>query len=97
MGIQKGNMDTHGDMGLLGEHLDPIIVGRIKEDGYESRSGSDNNLEGASGDDQGAGEDQRCRKKKYNRHTPHQIQELEMYGFIYLFMVKGSAFVFSKR
>ncbi|KAF2315651.1 hypothetical protein GH714_040173 [Hevea brasiliensis] len=79
MGIQKGNMDTHGDMGLLGEHLDPIIVGRIKEDGYESRSGSDNNLEGASGDDQEAGEDQRCRTKKYNRHTPHQIQELEIF------------------
>ncbi|XP_057988695.1 homeobox-leucine zipper protein ANTHOCYANINLESS 2-like [Hevea brasiliensis] len=74
----KGNMDTHGDMGLLGEHLDPIIVRRIKEDGYESRSGSDN-LEGASGDDQEAGEDQRCRKKKYNRHTPHQIQELEIF------------------
>ncbi|KAF2320331.1 hypothetical protein GH714_027167 [Hevea brasiliensis] len=71
-------MDSHGDMGLLGEHFDPSVMGRIKEDGYESRSGSDN-LEGASGDDQEAGEDQRARKKKYHRHTPHQIQELEIF------------------
>ncbi|KDP22311.1 hypothetical protein JCGZ_26142 [Jatropha curcas] len=71
-------MDDHGDMGLLGEPFDPSIVGRIKEDGYESRSGSDN-LEGASGDDQEAGDHQRRRKKKYHRHTPHQIQELEVF------------------
>ena len=85
MGIlQKGKMDSHGDVGLLGEHFDPnIVVGRMKEDGYESRSGSDN-VEGASGDDQDAKDDPRPRKKRYHRHTPHQIQELEMYGFIYL-------------
>lgn len=93
MGVQKGKMDSHGDMGLLGEHFDPSIMERIKEDGYESRSGSDH-LEGASGDDQETGENKRPRKKKYHRHTPHQIQELELYGFICLFMVKGSAFVF---
>ncbi|XP_021634593.1 homeobox-leucine zipper protein ANTHOCYANINLESS 2 isoform X2 [Manihot esculenta] len=69
-------MDSHGDMGLLGEHFDPSIMERIKEDGYESRSGSDH-LEGASGDDQETGENKRPRKKKYHRHTPHQIQELE--------------------
>lgn len=84
MGVQKGKMDSHGDMGLLGEHFDPSIMERIKEDGYESRSGSDH-LEGASGDDQETGENKRPRKKKYHRHTPHQIQELELYGFICLF------------
>ncbi|KAM6586979.1 hypothetical protein CsatA_009584 [Cannabis sativa] len=71
-------MDTHGEMGLLGENFDLGMIGRIRDDGYESRSGSDN-LEGASGDDQDAGDDQPPRKKKYHRHTPHQIQELESF------------------
>ncbi|KAJ6971246.1 homeobox-leucine zipper protein ANTHOCYANINLESS 2-like [Populus alba x Populus x berolinensis] len=70
-------MDSHGDMGLLGEHFDPSLVGRTREDGYESRSGSDN-IEGASGEDQDAGDYQRPRKK-YNRHTANQIQELESF------------------
>ncbi|KAI5563479.1 hypothetical protein POPTR_015G141800v4 [Populus trichocarpa] len=70
-------MDSHGDMGLLGEHFDPSLVGRMREDGYESRSGSDN-IEGASGEDQDAGDYQRPRKK-YNRHTANQIQELESF------------------
>lgn len=69
-------MDSHGEMGMLGENFDLGMIGRIRDDGYESRSGSDN-LEGASGDDQDAGDDQPPRKKKYHRHTPNQIQELE--------------------
>lgn len=73
----KNKMDGRGDMGLFGEHFDPCLVGRIKEDGYESRSGSDN-IEGASGEDQDVGDDQRPRKK-YNRHTANQIQELESF------------------
>jgi homeobox-leucine zipper protein len=77
--LQKNKMDGRGDMGLFGEHFDPCLVGRIKEDGYESRSGSDN-IEGASGEDQDVGDDQRPRKK-YNRHTANQIQELESYEF----------------
>ncbi|KAI4371533.1 hypothetical protein MLD38_019755 [Melastoma candidum] len=46
---------------------------------HESRSGSDN-LEGvASGDDQDAADNAAnpSRKKRYHRHTPQQIQELE--------------------
>ncbi|BBN16838.1 homeobox-leucine zipper protein [Marchantia polymorpha subsp. ruderalis] len=42
---------------------------------YESRSGSDN-MEGGSGDDQDP--DHPPRKKRYHRHTPRQIQEMEM-------------------
>ena len=82
-------MDSHGDMGLLVEHFDPSLVGRTREDGYESRSGSDN-IEGASGEDQDAGDYQRPRKK-YNRHTANQIQELESYDsfFGYFVYVKG--------
>ena len=73
-------MDSHGEMGLLAENFDLGIIGRIRDDGYESRSGSDN-FEGASGDDQDAGDEQPPRKKKYHRHTPNQIQELESYDF----------------
>ncbi|KAL9338480.1 hypothetical protein Peur_070249 [Populus x canadensis] len=75
--MPKNKMDSHGDMGLLGEHFDHSLVGRMREDGYESRSGSDN-IEGASGEDQDAGDYQRPRKK-YNRHTANQIQELESF------------------
>ncbi len=46
-----------------------------KDEEYESRSGSDN-MEGGSGDDQDP--DQPPRKKRYHRHTPRQIQEMEM-------------------
>lgn len=74
-------MEGHSELGLIGDHFDGGLLGRIKEDGYESRSGSDN-FEGASGDDQEAANDQPKRKKKYHRHTPHQTQELEAYGFM---------------
>lgn len=45
-----------------------------KEDESDSKSSSDN-LEGGSGEDQDA--DQRPNKKRYHRHTVHQIQEME--------------------
>ncbi|KAI5082765.1 hypothetical protein GOP47_0002508 [Adiantum capillus-veneris] len=48
-----------------------------KEEGYESRSGSDN-LEGASGDEQDP-EHARPNKKRYHRHAPAVIQELEAF------------------
>lgn len=47
-----------------------------KDDEYESRSGSDN-MEGGSGDDQDPDRPPRS-KKRYHRHTPRQIQEMEM-------------------
>ncbi|KAK7274574.1 hypothetical protein RIF29_15670 [Crotalaria pallida] len=48
---------------------------RSREEEHESRSGSDN-MDGASGDEQDAA-DNPPRKKRYHRHTPQQIQELE--------------------
>lgn len=75
----------HGEMGLLGENIDLSVVRRMREDGYESKSGNDN-LEGAFGDDQNARDDELSRKKTYHRHTPNQIQELEMYGLSILFI-----------
>ncbi|XP_020591591.1 homeobox-leucine zipper protein ROC2-like isoform X2 [Phalaenopsis equestris] len=47
---------------------------RAGEDDLESKSGSEN-IEGASGDEQDP--NQRPRKKRYHRHTQHQIQEME--------------------
>ncbi|KAL7003319.1 hypothetical protein U1Q18_004477 [Sarracenia purpurea var. burkii] len=72
----KPKMDGHSEMALMGENFDPILMGRIKEDGHKSRSESDE-LEAASGDDQDATGDKHPRRKKYHRHTPSQIQELE--------------------
>jgi len=75
-------MEGHSEMGLIGESFDTSLLGRIRDDEYESRSGSDN-FDGGSGDDQDVGDDQPQRKKKkYHRHTPQQIQELEAYGFM---------------
>lgn len=47
---------------------------KAKEEDYESRSGSDN-MDGGSGEDQDM--DLPPRKKRYHRHTPRQIQEME--------------------
>ncbi|XP_027363224.1 homeobox-leucine zipper protein ANTHOCYANINLESS 2 isoform X3 [Abrus precatorius] len=71
-------MEGHGEMGLIGENFDTSLMGRMRDDEYESRSGSDN-FEGVSGDDQDGGDDTPQRKKRYHRHTPHQIQELEAF------------------
>ncbi|KAG2331091.1 hypothetical protein Bca52824_002271 [Brassica carinata] len=49
---------------------------RSREEDHESRSGSDN-VEGISGEDQDAADDKPPKKKRYHRHTPQQIQELE--------------------
>lgn len=50
--------------------------GRSREDEYESRSGSDN-VEAGSGDDLFAENPPGVKRKRYHRHTPQQIQELE--------------------
>ncbi|PQM34360.1 homeobox-leucine zipper protein HDG7 [Prunus yedoensis var. nudiflora] len=36
------NMDGHSELGLIAENFDPGIIGRMRDDEYESRSGSDN-------------------------------------------------------
>ncbi|KAL8094588.1 hypothetical protein AgCh_036210 [Apium graveolens] len=63
-------------MGLIGGNFHPGAMVRTQEEDFESKSGSEN-MEVPSGDEQ---ERPRCRsqrEKKYNRHTPFQIQELE--------------------
>ncbi|XP_078428635.1 homeobox-leucine zipper protein ROC2-like [Wolffia australiana] len=49
-------------------------IARLREDEFLSKSGSEN-ADGASGDDQDP--NQRPKKKRYHRHTQHQIQEME--------------------
>ncbi|CAA7017384.1 unnamed protein product [Microthlaspi erraticum] len=58
-----------------GDKFDGSANRRSREEDHESRSGSDN-VEGISGEDQDA-DDKPPRKKRYHRHTPQQIQELE--------------------
>lgn len=67
-------------MARMAENYELSNVGgrRSRDEEHESRSGSDN-MDGASGDDQDAA-DKPPRKKRYHRHTPQQIQELEAYG-----------------
>jgi homeobox-leucine zipper protein len=68
--FQQTNMDG----GQLG---DGDSMGRGREDENDSRSGSDN-LDGASGDELDPdNSNPRKTKKRYHRHTPKQIQELE--------------------
>ncbi|XP_044503747.1 homeobox-leucine zipper protein ANTHOCYANINLESS 2-like isoform X3 [Mangifera indica] len=69
------NIDNQGDSGRMGDHFEIGVGRRSREDERESRSGSDN-IDGGSGDDQDAA-DNPPRKKRYHRHTPQQIQELE--------------------
>ncbi|KAJ1426833.1 START domain [Sesbania bispinosa] len=57
------------------ENFEQNGLRRNREEEHESRSGSDN-MDGASGDDFDAA-DNPPRKKRYHRHTPQQIQELE--------------------
>lgn len=81
-------MEGIGDMGLIGENFDAVAMGRSsREDEYESRSGSDNLDGGASGDDQDTPLGKSSRKKKYHRHTPYQIQQLEAYVFCHSYCI----------
>ncbi|GMI69649.1 ANTHOCYANINLESS 2, ARABIDOPSIS THALIANA HOMEODOMAIN PROTEIN [Hibiscus trionum] len=78
LALQQPNIDNNqGDETRLGENFEGSIGRRSREEEHESRSGSDN-MDGVSGDDQdAAAADKPPRKKRYHRHTPQQIQELE--------------------
>ncbi|KAK6162376.1 hypothetical protein DH2020_002217 [Rehmannia glutinosa] len=82
LALQTG-MEGQGEVGArIGENNEISnnnnVNGRRSRDEEQemSRSGSDN-MDGGSGDDQDATDDKPPRKKRYHRHTPHQIQELE--------------------
>ncbi|KAM7476380.1 hypothetical protein LguiB_023623 [Lonicera macranthoides] len=69
------SMEGQGEVARIGENYESSVGRRSRDEEHESRSGSDN-MDGASGDDQDA-DDKPPRKKRYHRHTPQQIQELE--------------------
>ncbi|KAK9273560.1 hypothetical protein L1049_018370 [Liquidambar formosana] len=69
------SMEGQGEVSRMAENYESGSGRRSREEEHESRSGSDN-MDGASGDDQDAA-DNPPRKKRYHRHTPQQIQELE--------------------
>ncbi|KAK4758953.1 hypothetical protein SAY87_020254 [Trapa incisa] len=50
-------------------------LGRLRDDEFDSTKSGSENQEGASGDDQ----EPRTKKKRYHRHTQHQIQEMEAF------------------
>ncbi|KAM3320049.1 homeobox-leucine zipper protein ROC5 isoform X1 [Capsicum chacoense] len=68
-------MEGASDMSLLAENFGAVAMGRSDEN--DSRSPSDHLDGGGSGDDMEAHVGSSSRKKKYHRHTPYQIQELE--------------------
>ncbi|KAK8278595.1 hypothetical protein V6Z12_D09G053700, partial [Gossypium hirsutum] len=75
--VQK-RMASHGELRLIGENYDPGFIGMMKEDdGY----GSSDDFEGALGNDQDTADNGRPpkKKKKFHRHNPHQIHELESF------------------
>ncbi|CAM0952556.1 unnamed protein product [Alopecurus aequalis] len=79
VGHLGGDPHRHGGLlgstGSVGDGGDSLV--RAREDENDSRSGSDN-LDGASGDDLDPDNgNPRKKKKRYHRHTPQQIQELE--------------------
>ncbi|KAK8587961.1 hypothetical protein V6N13_086920 [Hibiscus sabdariffa] len=78
LALQQPNIDNQGDhgTGIMRGNFEGSVGRRSREEENEiSRSGSDN-MDGASGDDLDAA-DKPPRKKRYHRHTPQQIQELE--------------------
>ena len=87
---QQPNIDGQGDITRMSENFETSVGRRSREEEHESRSGSDN-MDGASGDDQDAA-DNPPRKKRYHRHTPQQIQELEAYDIYHKFALSTRFF-----
>ncbi|KAK4836948.1 hypothetical protein QYF36_001584 [Acer negundo] len=73
-------MEGKGEMNLQVDHLDPNFQGQNREDGYESRSGSDNNVEVVgSSDDHDPNEDQespRCFFKEFPHPDDKQRNDI---------------------
>ncbi|KAL0862289.1 hypothetical protein Bca101_041407 [Brassica carinata] len=73
LGLQTNVENNGGEVGRTGESYEVSVTRRSPE----SRSGSDN-VEALSGEDDVDASDRPLKKKKrYHRHTPQQIQELE--------------------
>lgn len=91
---QQTNIDGQEDVIRIGENnnFEPNGLRRSREEEHESRSGSDN-MDGGSGDEHDAS-DKPPRKKRYHRHTPQQIQELEAYFHFHPPLIHSPSFSF---
>ncbi|XP_073149721.1 homeobox-leucine zipper protein MERISTEM L1-like [Henckelia pumila] len=74
--FQPNMFDSHHHLLDLGHKSPENELDLIRDDEYESKSGTDI-MEAPSGDDQDP--NQRPKKKRYHRHTQHQIQEMESF------------------
>ncbi|EOA23511.1 hypothetical protein CARUB_v10016704mg [Capsella rubella] len=75
-GLSLG-LQTNGEMSRNGEVLEPNVSRKTSRgEDVESRSESDN-AEALSGDDLDTSDRPFKKKKRYHRHTPKQIQDLE--------------------
>ena len=74
---QPNMFETHHQLlDMAAGHKNPDNdLGKMRDDEFESSRSATENLEGLSGDDQDP--NQRPKKKRYHRHTQHQIQEME--------------------
>jgi len=71
----QGEMEGHGEMGCYGDPFGPENM--MGEDGEDSGTGN-YDLVSVEDHPEGASENnRRTRRKRYHRHTPLQIQELE--------------------
>ncbi|CAM8977385.1 unnamed protein product [Rhodiola kirilowii] len=76
LSLAIAGLEGQGEVSRMGENYGEAVGGRrSREEEHESRSGSDN-MDGGSGDDLDLSDNPR-KKKRYHRHTPQQIQELE--------------------
>jgi len=73
--FQPNMMDGQLHQLDMAQNTSESDLARIRDDEFDSatKSGSENH-EGASGDDQ---DPRPNKKKRYHRHTQHQIQEME--------------------
>ncbi|XP_075481988.1 homeobox-leucine zipper protein MERISTEM L1-like [Primulina tabacum] len=74
--FQPNMFNNHHHLLDLGHKSPENELDLIRDDEYESKSGTDI-MEAPSGDDQDP--NQRPKKKRYHRHTQHQIQEMESF------------------
>lgn len=74
--FQPNMFDSHHHLLDMAHKTPENDMDLIRDDEYESKSGTDI-MEAASGDDQDP--NQRPKKKRYHRHTQHQIQEMESF------------------
>ncbi|PIN03003.1 hypothetical protein CDL12_24476 [Handroanthus impetiginosus] len=74
--FQPNMFDSHHQLLDMAHKTPENEMDLIRDDEYESKSGTDI-MEAPSGDDQDP--NQRPKKKRYHRHTQHQIQEMESF------------------